>query len=123
MICFITIIFIFIIQNLPSFKLTYNVDFRPLNPIDGNPERLISNWSKLRGEFLDHKAKINNYFRLNGAIQYSVPYRLWRFNKAIKNNLSKQKEFQKNMESVGYKYVVCHSVDEFMKEIRIYLNL
>jgi len=35
----------------------------------------------------------------------------------------KQKEFQMNMESVGYKYVIVRSIDEFLHEMTVYLNL
>lgn len=33
-----------------------------------------------------------------------------------------QKQWQKAVEAQGYKYAVCRSVDEFMKEITNYLN-
>ena len=33
-----------------------------------------------------------------------------------------QKEWQKSMENIGNKYVICHSIDEFMVEIEDYLK-
>lgn len=33
-----------------------------------------------------------------------------------------QKEWQKIVESAGYKYVVCRSLDEFMREVNNYLG-
>lgn len=85
----------YLIQNHWEFRLrkVYFVDFSSFDPIDGNYERLIDDWAKLRGEFLDHKAKISNICHLN-ALEYKIPYRLERFTKAIKHNLSKQKEYQ-----------------------------
>lgn len=35
---------------------------------------------------------------------------------------SAQKQFQAHMNNVGYKYVVCRSVEEFMQEVRNYLR-
>ena len=35
----------------------------------------------------------------------------------------KQKEWQTAMENSGYKYVICHSLDEFQKEIDSYLTI
>ena len=34
----------------------------------------------------------------------------------------KQKEWQSLIEPAGYKYVVCHSLEEFQKEIEDYIN-
>ena len=33
-----------------------------------------------------------------------------------------QKEWQANVESKGYKYAVCHSLDEFMAVVNVYLR-
>lgn len=33
-----------------------------------------------------------------------------------------QVEWQQEVESQGYKYVLCHSVDEFMNEVQIYIE-
>lgn len=35
---------------------------------------------------------------------------------------AEQKEFQKLMESQGFKYVICRSLSDFMKEITIYME-
>lgn len=34
-----------------------------------------------------------------------------------------QKEFQKAVESVGYKYIICRSLDDFIREIKNYIFL
>ena len=34
---------------------------------------------------------------------------------------SAQKEFQKNVEARGYKYIVCRSLDDFMRQVTIYM--
>ena len=33
-----------------------------------------------------------------------------------------QKEFQKNVEAQGFKYVICRSLDDFIKEVSIYID-
>lgn len=33
-----------------------------------------------------------------------------------------QKEWQEEVEAQGYRYIVCHSVEEFMAEVRAYLK-
>ena len=33
-----------------------------------------------------------------------------------------QKQWQQHIEQFGYKYVVCYSLDDFIKEIKMYLN-
>ncbi len=87
----------YLIQNHWEFKLrkVYCVDFTPFDPIEGNYERIIKDWEKLRGDYVDHKAKIFNICRLNAVAEYKIPYRMERFIKAITNNLSKQREYQK----------------------------
>lgn len=43
--------------------------------------------------------------------------------KTAKGRLSEhQKEYQKEFERIGAKYVICHSVSEFMQEIEEYLK-
>jgi len=92
--------FLYLIQNHINFMFTYKIDFRPVLNIDGDPEKNIANWSKLRGKFIDHRAKISELALFNKVTEYKIPYRLWRFDKAIRNNLSKQKEFQKNKQVI-----------------------
>ena len=86
--------FFFMIQNHAKFHLSYIVDFKPFNPIDGDPERILIDWAVLRGKFIDHEAKINNLIKLQAVPAYPIPYRLLRFNEAITNNLEKQRCFQ-----------------------------
>lgn len=87
----------YLIQNHWEFKLrkVYCVNFTPFDPIEGDYERIIKDWERLRGEYIDHKAKIFNICRLNAVPEYKIPYRMERFIKAITNNLSKQKEYQR----------------------------
>lgn len=86
----------YLIQNhwLFAWNHIYFIDFTPFDPIEGDNNRLITNWRDMKGAFLDHKARIYNICRLQQVPEVPIPYRLARFQKAIINNLSKQREYQ-----------------------------
>jgi len=85
---------LYLIQDHRLFRRLYCVDFSPFDPIEGDYQRIIDDWARLRGSYIDHHAKIKNLVRFKVPTPYPMPYRLARYMQAVKNNLEKYKEIQ-----------------------------
>ncbi len=82
------------IQNHWKFANEYKMDFSPFTPFSGDQIRILREWKKLRGKFIDHKANINNLFQINGSKEFKIPFRLRRFLEIAGSNLKDQRNAQ-----------------------------
>ncbi len=82
------------IQEHNKFGKLYVVDFSPFDPIDGDYQRLLADWAKMRNQYIDHYAKIKNLVRFKTPFPLPMPYRLEKYIQVVKNNLQKYKSVQ-----------------------------
>lgn len=85
---------LYLIQEHKKFERLYFVDFSNFDPIDGNYQKLLADWGKMRDQYASHHVKIKNLVRFKAPLPISMPYRLEKYIQVVKNNLQKYKSVQ-----------------------------
>lgn len=101
------------IHGIPKFE-----EIKLFYPLNGDYDRLLTDWARCKGKFIDHIAFVDDFIILNNVPKYSIPPKL----STLVNNLEKALLEQVVFQRSGGKEVNKESFilpDEFKRDLKI----